>query len=296
MFKKLATQLSLLLLYPLSCYVMADNLNLIKQWQTESHLKQPESVVYDIMRRSIYVSNINGEPSAADGNGFISLIANDGKIEKLKWIDGLNAPKGMAMLGKKLFVTDINELLVIDVETAKISKRFKADDKSFLNDVAVTSSGVIYVTDTVNNRIYRLYQGKFEMWLEDPKLENPNGLYIDNKYIIVGSWGTPTDGWRTDIPGHIVLISPEDKHIKDFADGSPIGNLDGLARYDNNSFLVTDWMQGELKLVKSDGQVVTLLELGQGSADILYQRSRNLLLIPQMSKGNLVAYTLKTSE
>ena len=296
MFKKLATQLSLLLLYPLSCYVMADNLNLIKQWQTESHLKQPESVVYDIMRRSIYVSNINGEPSVADGNGFISLIANDGKIEKLKWIDGLNAPKGMAMLGKKLFVTDINELLVIDVETAKISKRFKADDKSFLNDVAVTSSGVIYVTDTVNNRIYRLYQGKFEMWLEDPKLENPNGLYIDNKYIIVGSWGTPTDGWRTDIPGHIVLISPEDKHIKDFADGSPIGNLDGLARYDNNSFLVTDWMQGELKLVKSDGQVVTLLELGQGSADILYQRSRNLLLIPQMSKGNLVAYTLKTSE
>jgi len=296
MFKKLATQLSLLLLYPLSCYVMADNLNLIKQWQTESYLMQPESVVYDIMRRSIYVSNINGEPSAADGNGFISLIANDGKIEKLKWIDGLNAPKGMAMLGKKLFVTDINELLVIDVETAKISKRFKADDKSFLNDVAVTSSGVIYVTDTVNNRIYRLYQGKFEMWLEDPKLENPNGLYIDNKYIIVGSWGTPTDGWRTDIPGHIVLISPEDKHIKDFADGSPIGNLDGLARYDNNSFLVTDWMQGELKLVKSDGQVVTLLELGQGSADILYQRSRNLLLIPQMSKGNLVAYTLKTSE
>jgi len=296
MFKKLATQLSLLLLYPLSCYVMADNLNLIKQWQTESYLMQPESVVYDIMRRSIYVSNINGEPSAADGNGFISLIANDGKIEKLKWIDGLNAPKGMAMLGKKLFVTDINELLVIDVETAKISKRFKADDKSFLNDVAVTSSGVIYVTDTVNNRIYRLYQGKLEMWLEDPKLENPNGLYIDNKYIIVGSWGTPTDGWRTDIPGHIVLISPEDKHIKDFADGSPIGNLDGLARYDNNSFLVTDWMQGELKLVKSDGQVVTLLELGQGSADILYQRSRNLLLIPQMSKGNLVAYTLKTSE
>jgi len=296
MFKKLATQLSLLLLYPLSCYVMADNLNLIKQWQTESYLMQPESVVYDIMRRSIYVSNINGEPSVADGNGFISLIANDGKIEKLKWIDGLNAPKGMAMLGKKLFVTDINELLVIDVETAKISKRFKADDKSFLNDVAVTSSGVIYVTDTVNNRIYRLYQGKFEMWLEDPKLENPNGLYIDNKYIIVGSWGTPTDGWRTDIPGHIVLISPEDKHIKDFADGSPIGNLDGLARYDSNSFLVTDWMQGELKLVKSDGQVVTLLELGQGSADILYQRSRNLLLIPQMSKGNLVAYTLKTSE
>lgn len=293
MLKKLTVQLSLSLFLPLSFSVMADTLKLEKQWQTKNELKEPESVVYDIMRRSIYVSNVNGEPSAADGNGFISLIANDGKIEKLKWIDGLNAPKGMAMLGKKLFVTDINELLVIDVETAKINKRFKADDKSFLNDIAVTSSGVIYVTDTATNRIYRLYQGTFETWLEDPRLENPNGLYIDNKHIIVGSWGKPTDGWTTKIPGHILLISPEDKSIKDFADGSPIGNLDGLAKRDNNSFLVTDWMQGKLKLVKADGQVDTLLELGQGSADILYLRSKKLLLIPQMQKGNLVAYSIE---
>jgi len=293
MLKKLTLQLSLSLFLPLSCSVMADNLNLEKQWQTKNELKQPESVVYDIMRRSIYVSNINGEPDAADGNGFISLIANDGKIEKLKWVDGLNAPKGMAMLGKKLFVTDINELLVIDVETAKVTKRFKADDKSFLNDIAVTSSGVIYVTDTATNRLYRLYQGKFETWLEDPRLENPNGLYIDNKHIIVGSWGKPTEGWKTDVPGHILLISPEDKSIKDFADGKPIGNLDGLAKRDNNSFLVTDWMQGKLKLVKSNGEVSTLLELGQGSADMLYLRSKRLLLIPQMQKGNLVAYSIK---
>jgi hypothetical protein len=273
--------------------LFAEELKLEKLWQTESEFKDPECVAYDIMRRSIYVSNINGEPSATDGNGFISLVANDGKIEKLKWVDGLNAPKGMAMLGKQLFVTDINELLVIDVETATVTKRFKADDKSFLNDVAISSEGVIYVTDTATNRIYRLYKGKLEIWLEDERLENPNGLYIDNKHIILGSWGKPTDGWKTDIPGHLLLISPEDKSIKDFADGSPIGNLDGLAKADKNSFLVTDWMQGKLLHAKPDGTVNTLLELGQGSADILYLRSKNILLIPQMRKGNLVAYSIK---
>lgn len=271
----------------------AEEIKLEKLWQSKAEFKEPECVAYDIMRRSIYVSNINGEPSAVDGNGFISLVANDGKIEKLKWVDGLNAPKGMAMLGKKLFVTDINELLVIDVETATVEKRFKADDKSFLNDVAISSEGVIYVTDTATNRIYRLYQGNLEIWLEDERLENPNGLYIDHQHIIVGSWGKPTEGWNTDIPGHILLISPEDKSIKDFANGSPIGNLDGLAKASKDSFLVTDWMQGKLMHAKADGTVNTLLELGQGSADILYLRSKNFLIIPQMKKGNLVAYSVK---
>jgi DNA-binding beta-propeller fold protein YncE len=273
--------------------VLADPLNLEKQWKTSNELKQPESVVYDILRRSIYVSNINGEPLEVDGNGFISLISNDGTIEKLKWIDKLNAPKGMAMLGKKLFVSDINELLVINVETATVINRYKADKNSFLNDVAVTSKGEVYVTDTTMNRLYRLYNDQFDIWLENPKLENPNGLYIDNDNIFVASWGIPTDGWVTDIPGHILVISTEDRSIKDFSEGTPIGNLDGLSKYDEHSFLVTDWMQGELKLINSDGKVDTLLELGKGTADILYLRSKNLLLIPHMKKGHLVAYSIK---
>ncbi|UTW02891.1 hypothetical protein KDX31_16385 [Amphritea atlantica] len=291
MIKKIT--LCLILILPLSDNALSETLSLEKKWQTNSELKQPESVIYDISRRSIYVSNINGESSEPDGNGFISLIANDGKIEKLKWVDGLNAPKGMAIFGKNLFVSDINELLIIDIEKAEVTKRFKADDTSFLNDVAVASSGVIYVTDTANNRIYRLYKGHLEIWLEDSRLDNPNGLYIDNSSIVVASWGKPVDGWKTDIPGHILQVSFENMSITDFADGVPIGNLDGLAKIDDTSFLVTDWMIGKLLLVKADGTVKTLLELGQGSADILYIRSKNLLLIPQMMKGNMAAYSFK---
>jgi sugar lactone lactonase YvrE len=273
--------------------VTAADLKLEKLWQTPNDLKEPECVAFDIMRRSIYVSNINGAPSDTDGNGFISLLTTEGKIDKLKWVDGLNAPKGMALRGKQLFVTDITELLVIDVETAKVVKRFKADESSFLNDVAISSAGIVYVTDTATNRIYRLYKGSFDVWLEDERLENPNGLYIDNEHIVVGSWGVPTEGWNTEVPGHLLLISPDDKSITDFADGSPIGNLDGLAKADKNSFLVTDWMQGKLMHVSPQGEVKTLLELGQGSADILYLRSKNMLLIPHMKAGNLSAYSIK---
>ena len=47
-----------------------------------------------------------------DGNGFISRLRPDGTVLTLKWIDGnkegvtLNAPKGMALHGDRLYVTE----------------------------------------------------------------------------------------------------------------------------------------------------------------------------------------------
>src|SRR5688500_9540014 len=61
----------------------------------------PESVVYDDQADVYLVSNINGNLTAADGNGFISKVSPEGQVTELKWIDGskkgtkLNAPKGL---------------------------------------------------------------------------------------------------------------------------------------------------------------------------------------------------------
>src|SRR2546428_5464953 len=65
----------------------------------------PESILYEPRSDVYLVSNINGDPTASDGNGFISRVAPDGRILELKWIDGakpgvrLNGPKGMAAAG-----------------------------------------------------------------------------------------------------------------------------------------------------------------------------------------------------
>lgn len=293
MFKRLTISIVLACFLPISSMATAESLVLEKQWNTKAELKEPESVVYDIMRNALYVSNVNGAPDVEDGNGFISLIGKDGKIEKLKWIDGLNAPKGMAIHGRNLFVADINALVVIDLDTAEVTKRYSLEGKHFLNDIAVSEEGMIYITDTETDTIYRLYKGKFEAWLTNSKLDHPNGIYIDNKNIIIGSWGKPTEGWKTDIPGHLLLISPEDKSIKDFGTGDPIGNLDGIAKLNNSTLLVTDWYQGKLIKASTNGEVKVLLELGQGSADIYYLRSKKLLLIAHMLEGKLIAYAVK---
>ena len=289
--KKFIGAITISLLFLFSINSQAKSIKLA--WQTTNDLLQPESVVQTLNKDGFYVSNINGTPSAVDGNGFISLITNNGTIKALKWLKGLNAPKGMAIYGSKLYVADLNELIVIDIPTASITHRLKAGEKSFLNDVVASPNGVIYVSDTAQNRIYQLKGKHFDVWLEDKRLENPNGLYIDKGYLMVSTWGNLIDdNWNTDIPGHILLVSQQNKKITDFVNNTPIGNLDGLTKLDDKNILVTDWMNGKLIQVSTNGKVKTLLELGQGSADMLYLRNKKLLLIPQMFTNKLLAYTI----
>ncbi|MGH1429859.1 MAG: SMP-30/gluconolactonase/LRE family protein [Neptuniibacter sp.] len=282
--------LAALLISCSSCYAT----KLDQNWQINGGLKQPESIVQTEDGSGFYVSNINGQPSAFDGNGFISIISMSGKIKELKWIDGLNAPKGMISHLGKLYVADINELLEIDINTKTITKRFKVPKEAFLNDVAVDKQGSIYVSDTANNRIYLLSDGDWHLWLEDPLLENPNGLYIEDNRLLVTSWGKTRDSsWITEIPGHIQSISLQDKKISDLINNNPIGNLDGLVKIDNETYMVSDWMNGKILKIDKNGSINTVLELDQGSADMLYIPGSNHLLIPQMIKNSLISYTVR---
>src|SRR4051812_31502782 len=47
-------------------------------------LKTPESVRYDPELDLFYISNINGNPSQHDGNGFIAVIRGDSTGSKVK--------------------------------------------------------------------------------------------------------------------------------------------------------------------------------------------------------------------
>jgi hypothetical protein len=71
-------------------------------------MKTPESVRYDADLDAYFVSNINGNPSQKDGNGFIARVdaANTSTVTMLaqggKGGVTLNAPKGMAIGGRPI--------------------------------------------------------------------------------------------------------------------------------------------------------------------------------------------------
>ena len=75
---------------------------LISTWSTDSVLKVPESVCYDVTEDILYVSNIEGKPTEKDGKGFISKVSPEGEVLDLKWVTGIDAPKGMGVYQGKL--------------------------------------------------------------------------------------------------------------------------------------------------------------------------------------------------
>ena len=258
-------------------------------WQAEG-LDGPESAVLDPDEGVLYVSNVNGEPTAADGNGYISKLSLNGEIQDKEWVTGLNAPKGLALHDGSLYVADIDELAVIDTASGEITARHKAPGATFLNDVTAHEDGRVFVSDMMQNQIWQLEGDQFAMWLQDEALENPNGLLAERDRLVVAAWGKPNEDFSTDVPGHLKAVDYQNKEITSIGPGEPIGNLDGVEADGQGGYLVTDWFSGGLYRISDDGKAEMLMDLQQGSADHEFVEAENLVVIPMMMDGTVNAY------
>jgi hypothetical protein len=259
-------------------------------WETAG-FANPESVLWDPAKKILYVSNVNGNPPDKDGNGYISKLSQDGKVTVEKWAVGLDGPKGMALFKGRLYVSDIDRLVEIDTSTGRIAKAFPAPGAKFLNDVAADDKGYVYVSDMLGNTIWRLAAGKFEVWLDDPQLQNPNGLTVESTRLVVASWGPMTgEGFATKSPGNLKAVTFADKMIRDLT--QPFGNLDGIEPDGRGGWLVSDWMAGKLFQVDRRGNPTKMMDLKQGSADIGTIPERGILLVPLLMDGKVQAYRM----
>jgi sugar lactone lactonase YvrE len=261
-------------------------------WQATG-LDGPESAVLDSGAGVIYVSNVNGEANAADGNGYISKLSLNGEIQDKEWVTGLNAPKGLALHDGKLYVSDIDELAVIDTASGEITARHKAPGATFLNDVTAHEDGRVFVSDMMQNQIWQLEGDQFEMWLQDEALENPNGLLAEPDRLVVAAWGKPNEDFSTDVPGHLKAVDYQSKEVTSIGPGEPIGNLDGVEPDGQGGYLVTDWFSGGLYRIGDDGKAERLMDLNQGSADHEVVADENLVVIPMMMEGTVDAYKVQ---
>ena len=252
-----------------------------KMWMSAPVLRVPESVLYDTVRDVIYVSNIDGRPDAHDGKGFIALLGPEGKVRRREWVTGLDAPKGLGFFGERLYVSDINVLVEIDIPTAKVVKRYEASEAVFLNDVAVDAEGRVYVSDMGASAVYRLENGRFSLWVKDPRLNGPNGLLAEKGRLLAG------------LKDRIVSIDPVSGEIRDYI--LHTGSIDGLEADGHGGYLISDW-RGHVYRVDTTGQKELWLDTtpaGMQAADIDVVAGRSLLLVPTFRDNRVAAYRIK---
>lgn len=251
--------------------------SLTKVWSTSDGLKTPESALFDQTTNCIYVSNIDGNPTEKDGNGFISILNADGKMKTLKWITGLNAPKGQAIYKDNYYVADIDELVVVSIKDSKIAKRYKIENSKFLNDVTVAEDGTVFVSDMQDHKIYALVNGKIELWLDNTQLENVNGLWAEKGQLFAGT-------------GQLLQIDMKTKSIKALVENT--GGIDGLEKMDDGNFIYSNW-QGRVFVTKGKESIKLLDTVDKlNTADIDWIPSKKLVLVPTFSGNSIDVYKL----
>ncbi len=241
----------------------------------------PESAIYDAANDRVIVSNINEGFTEADGNGYLSTMGTDGALIQQDWVTGLHGPKGMAILGGRLFVADVNGLAEVDLDTAQIVTVHEAPNAVFLNDV--TASGdAVFVSDLLTDTIWRLKDGGFAPWVTDPTLSHPNGLAWDGERLLVGSWGQGLrEDFTTEAAGDLLSIDPVSMEISVVA--YAVGNIDGVVVADGR-ILLSDWVKGALIEIR-DGAPETVGTYAAGLADI--GSDGQTLFLPHMLEGRV---------
>ena len=255
-------------------------------WHTKD-LRVPESVLWHQQQHNgktdtvLFVSEIDGQGSAVDGVGGVALLNTDGTIRNKDWLRGLNAPKGLAVYQGKLYIADLTEVVIADITSAKILNKIKAPDSVFLNDVTVDAKGVVYISDTRKNRIYKLEQNQISIWLDN--VEAANGLKVlgEQLYIAAGDKLLKVD------------LADHNKSITQVAIGFA-ERADGLEPVGNGDFIVSCWA-GLVYYVSADGRIIQLLDnraLKLNTADIGWDQATHTLFIPTFSGNSVQAFTL----
>jgi len=267
-------------------------------------MKVPESVRYDADLDAYFVSNINGNPSQKDGNGFIAKVeaGNMGTmtafVQSGKGGVTLNAPKGMAIVGDTLWVADIDFMRAFNKRTGAVIANvdLRPLKVEFLNDVVAGPDGSIYVTDTGihfddkgamthpgHDQIIKLTARKPSVAVKsDSALKAPNGI----------AWDA--------VNGRFVLGPFNDKAVSAWKDGdttvttigSGPGGYDGVEVLGDGRILVTSWADSSVQ-VFSNGAFHKVVGNVEAPADIGVDTKRNVLAIPRFNAGRVEYFTIK---
>jgi hypothetical protein len=228
-----------------------------------------------------FISNISGDDVAKDGAGWISKVSTDGAIIAPRFIDGLNAPKGMAVHDGFLYVADVDEVRTFDAVSAAAGAVIPIPGAVFLNDATVWKNE-IYVSDSGTGRIWRLSAEGPVVWREGDEFKGVNGLLGDKDRLLIS---TMTSGSLIEATaaGETRIIA------KDMIDADGIGLVPSEL---GGGYLVSAW-PGEIYYVSVGGKVTSLRntrEAGVLQNDLT--TFGDIVIVPNWVPGTVTAWRL----
>lgn len=258
--------------------------------------ESPKAVLHDPQSDVYLVSNVDGGLADADGKGFISRLAPDGSLLELEWIAGgaagavLDAPKGMALVGDKLYVADITKVRSFDRQTGKPTGQVVINGATFLNDVAAAPDGRLYVSDSGFAQIKGLSEpqknggdaiyvidaaGAVTTLIKGADLGQPSGLLADAGGV-----------WVATLAGQLYHVSMQGQRQPALT--LPGSGLDGLVQTASGRWIVASWETSMVYIAVAPPQPATfeplITELG-APGDLGYDPKRRQLLVPLVKEN-----------
>lgn len=254
----------------------------------------PETVVHDLVDDVYLVSNIDGDPNAQDGNGYISRVSPAGDVLERFFIDGrepgveLDAPRGMVIGGETLYVADETGIRLFDRHSGEPKGSWPVPGAQFLNALAIDARGRLLATETgitllptgpVKTGPYAIYafdgDGTRTTLAEGDELEGPNG-------IVAGADGIFVVEFMGDEHGVYRL---GDGGRKELVGTLPFGQLDGLAQLPDGSLLVSSWLANGIYRLLPGAPPRLVVEHLATPAGIAYDVLRDRILVPEVLGG-----------
>lgn len=226
---------------------------------------------------SLFISNVTGEGAVKDGTGYVSRISMAGEVIDQKWVEGLNGPKGMAVLDGVLYVSDIDEVARFDIETGEALGVLPVEGAGFLNDATVWND-VVHVSDSRTGTIHRVVGTDVETVIRSEELGGVNGLLGQGDHMLVST-----------MDGGALLALNGDGKLDTLCEG--MENADGIGPVAGGGYLVSSW-PGQIWYC--DGDTGAETELLNTVDDTIFQNDLTVfgdtVIVPNWQPGTVTAY------
>jgi len=237
-----------------------------------------ESCTFDSQRNLILAMNRGNRNEIPDNDGYVSLINPNGSVHTTKWIgssrDGLELhdPIGSVLSNGILYTADNGSRHVrsFDLETGKPLKSISIPGKGFINGIAATAEGMVYLSDSRAGSVYEItVDGNVSIFAEGEPLSSPNGVAMDNEgNIVVVNMGNSA----------VTTFDPSGNIVK--TENAIEGGGDGVVVLKDGTKYVSSVRYGSVSKIDKNGNSEIIAQGIPNAASMCYDSIQNQLVIP----------------